>query len=32
MMNININFGQGVLQEEGITLLVSRTKLHKVQG
>ena len=32
MMNININFGQGVLQEEGGMLLVSRAKLHKAQG
>ena len=32
MMNINIYFGQGVLQEEGSMLLVSRAKLPKAQG
>ena len=28
MMNINIYFGQDMLQEEGSMLLVSRAKLH----
>ena len=32
MMNININSRQGVLQEEGSMLLVSRPKLRKAQG
>ena len=29
---MNINFRQGVLQEEGSMLLVSRAKLCKAQG
>ena len=32
MTNINIHFGQCVLQEGGSTLLASREKLHKAQG
>ena len=32
MININIHFGQCVLQEGGSMLLVSRAKLHKAQG
>ena len=31
-MNIDIHFGQCVLQEGGSTLLVSRAKLCKAQG